>query len=60
VKSWRELQDDLRKMILRKGPKKIAAEIPAHISTVYRLMKARRPSLAIRVRIEQLSKEQEQ
>lgn len=60
MKDWRDLQDQFSALVMRKGPKRVAADIPAALKTVYRLLRgAKKPTLAIRVRIEQLVKEEE-
>lgn len=61
MRRWNELQEDFRSLVFERGVDKVAAEIPTHRATVYRLVNGdtKRPSMALCAGIERVLQNQE-
>lgn len=58
---WPDVRRDLRKIVFRRGYKEVAEEIPAHRTTVYRLVNGviQEPSKALRKCVEDVIKRED-
>ena len=56
TKNWDELKPDFNRIVLRRGVRNVADDIPADETTIYRLLNGEttRPSRAVRAGVERI------